>query len=310
MRVFTSLEIQSVLNWESVLDAMRTGHQGARPIGDSYFIGDSEFGLFSRGVILPGVGAGFKTVTMHPKNSDYQPPLPTEHGTFLVLDERTKAFLAMMDGPEITRWKTAADSALAAEKLSKKNSEVLLVLGAGPIASALIEAYLHIRPSIREVKLWNRTRSKLQPFYEKLKQQLNIHVNIVDDLDEAVGLADIISSATSSKTANIKGKLLRPGTHVDVVGGYREDMQEVDVEAFPKTRVFVDDIDNALISGDLSIPIAEGVFSADMIEGDLFDLCQNPNFLRSDEDITIYKNAGGAYLDLIVSQRVLDSLSL
>ena len=86
--------------------------------------------------------------------------------------------------------------------------------------------------------------------------------------------------------------------------------QEVDIEAFPKARVFVDDIDNALISGDLSIPIAEGVFSADMIEGDLFDLCQNPNFLRSDEDITIYKNAGGAYLDLIVSQRVIDSLSL
>lgn len=307
MRVFSASEIHSVLTWESVLNAMKSGHEGARPLGDSYFIGDAEFGLFSRGVILPGVGAGFKTVTMHPKNSEQQPPLPTEHGAFLVVDEKTKAFRAMMDGPEITRWKTAADSALAATKLSREDSQVLLVLGAGPIASALVEAYLHIRPSIREVKLWNRTPSKLGSIYEALKQHTELQVSIVDDLDEAVSQADIITSATSAQTANIKGKLLRPGTHVDVVGGYRDDMQEVDVDAFHNARVFVDDIENALASGDLSKPIAEGVFSAEQIEGDLFDLCQNHNFERSGEDITLYKNAGGAYLDLIVSQRVVDS---
>ena len=91
MRTVSAQQIRATLTWAGVLDALREGHLGARPLGDSYFIGDAAFGLFSRGVILPGRGAGFKLASIHPANGQANPPLPMEQAAFLVLDERTKA---------------------------------------------------------------------------------------------------------------------------------------------------------------------------------------------------------------------------
>jgi ornithine cyclodeaminase len=307
MLFISAEQIRSVLDWGGVLNALDSGHSGSRPQGGSYFIGDAHFGLFSRGVILPGKGAGFKLASIYPVNGVACPPLPTEQAAFLVLDERTKSIVAMLDGPEITRWKTAADSVLAARKLSREDSEVLLVLGAGPVARSLTDAYLHIRPSIREVLLWNRTPSKLEALRAELATK-NIRVSIVDDLDAGVARADIITAATSTSSPNIHGKFIRSGTHVDLVGGYRPDMQEADCDVFRGARIFVDDRENAAHSGDIQIPLQTGAILAEQIEGDLFDLCQLPVFQRSAEDRTVYKNAGGAHLDLIVSQLVVERL--
>ncbi|MEB2543765.1 ornithine cyclodeaminase family protein [Burkholderia cenocepacia] len=307
MQIISAQQIRSVLDWSGVLDALHRGHAGARPVGDSYFIGDSGFGLFSRGVILPGRGAGVKIASIHPANAAAVPPLPSEQAAFLVLDERTKGLVAMLDGPEITRWKTAADSALAARMLSSEHSEVLLVLGAGPVARSLTDAYLHIRPAIREVLLWNRTPSKLEAARAALDAR-NIRARIVEDLDAAVARADIITAATSTSTPVIRGECVRPGTHVDLVGGYRPDMQEADCEVFRGARIFVDDRQNAAQSGDIQISMLAGVIRESDIEGDLFDLCRMPVFERSVGDRTVYKNAGGAHLDLIVSQYVIEQL--
>jgi ornithine cyclodeaminase len=307
MQIISAQQIQSVLDWPGVLDALHRGHSGSRPIAGGYFIGDSSFGLFSRGVILPGKGAGVKIASIHPANGAADPPLPSEQAAFLVMDERTKGLVAMLDGPEITRWKTAADSALAARMLSRENSEVLLVLGAGPIAGALTDAYLHIRPSIREVLLWNRTASRLEGARSALEAR-NIRVHVVDDLDAATARADIIAAATSASTPVIRGECVRPGTHVDLVGGYRSDMQEADCDVFRDARIFVDDRQNAVQSGDIQIPMQAGVIQEGDIEGDLFDLCRMSAFRRSVTDRTVYKNAGGAYLDLIISQYVVEQL--
>lgn len=309
MQTISSQQIRSVLDWGGVLRAMRTGHLGPRPLGDSYFIGDAGFGLFSRGVILPGRGAGFKLASLHPANGHASPPLPTEQAAFVLLDERTKGIAALLDGPEITCWKTAADSALAASMLSREDSEVLLVLGAGPVARALTEAYLHIRPSLREVLLWNRTPARLVPARDALAAR-GIAVHVVDDLDAAVARADIITSATSATVPLIRGGRVRPGTHVDLVGGYRPDMQEADIEVLRGARVFVDDRQSAAQSGDLLVPLQAQVMQAHQIEADLFDLCQRPAaFAPAPGDRTVYKNAGGAHLDLIVCQHVVDQLN-
>lgn len=301
MQILSAESINSLLDWDGVLDALHNAHIGPRPVGDSFFLGDADYGLLSRGVIFPGSGAGLKLASMYPANTSANPPLPVEDAAFLVIDEKTKAIAAILDGPEISRWKTPADSALAAKKLSRDDSRVLLVLGAGPIAKALVDVYLHIRPSIREVLLWNRTSSKLDKTCADLKAR-NINVQVVTDLDAAVKQADIITSATSSSTPLIRGEFVRPGTHVDLIGGYRPDMQEADNDVLAKARIFVDDRSTAACSGDIQIPLLAGVISQEQIEGDLFDLCQNTAFTRSADEITVYKNAGGAHFDLVVSQ--------
>ncbi|BGE66922.1 TPA: ornithine cyclodeaminase [Pseudomonas aeruginosa] len=307
MQVISANEISSVMNWSGVLDSLRQAHLGTRPAGESLFIGDTSYSLFSRGVVLPGLGAGIKVCSIYPANNSATPPLPTEQAVFLVIDENSKSIVAALDGPEITRWKTAADSALAAQKLSREDSSVLLVLGAGPIAQALTDAYLHIRPSIDEVLLWNRTASKLSEAYETLELR-GISVSIVSDLDAAISKADIITSATSSSTPLVRGELVRPGTHVDLVGGFRVDMREADDNVVKEARIFVDDRSTSACSGDIQVPLQNGVITEDQIEGDLFDLCQHTSFSRTASDKTVYKNAGGAHLDLIVSQYVIGRL--
>ena len=308
MQIISAQHIDAVLQWEGVLQALHAGHLGERPSGASYFIGDARFGLFSRGVSMPGKGAGFKLASIYPANRLADPPLPSEQAVFVVLDEYTKAMVGMLDGPAITRWKTAADSALAARALSREDSTVLLVLGGGPVARALTAAYLHIRPSIREVLLWNRSPDKLEASCADLARS-NIRVQVVTDLDAAVARADIITSATSTGNPLIRGALLRPGSHIDLVGGYRPDMQEADEDVLRNARIFVDDRENAIQSGDLQIPLARGVIQPEQIEADLFALCQGYAVRRSPVDRTVYKNAGGAHLDLIVSQYVIERMA-
>jgi len=307
MQFISAQDINATLSWKTAIEALERGHQGARPLGDQYFIGDATFGLFSRGVILPGYGAGIKLASIYPQNVQAQPPLPAEHAAFVVFDQTTKAVTAILDGPAITCFKTAADSALASQYLSRPDSYTLLVIGAGPVARALVQAHLQVRPGISEVLLWNRSAEKLYPLLDSLQQQ-GINASIAPDLATAVSRADIISTATSATSPVIKGRWVKPGTHIDLVGGYRPDMQEADSALLQKARIFVDDRAAALLSGDIAIPLQSGEISEQQIEADLFELCQGSDHQRTDGDITVYKNAGGAHLDLMMSQCVIDLL--
>lgn len=300
MRIHDAETIASLLDWGRVIQALHHAHLGPRPEGESFFIGDSSYGLLSRGVVLPGYGAGLKVCSINPSNSQLQPPLPVEQACFLVVDEQTKAIVALMDGPEITRWKTAGDSALAASFLSRADSRTLLVVGAGPIAQALCEAYMHVRPSIKHVLLWNRTAGKWRVALPAFGG--DVLVEVVTDLPAAIAKADIITCATSASQPVISGALVRPGTHVDLVGGFREDMREADDDLFINARVYVDDFATAQVSGDICGPKKTGALRR--IEGDLYDLCRPQPFSRAAEDITVYKNAGGAHLDLVIAQTV------
>ncbi|MCW1874488.1 hypothetical protein OMR58_08500 [Erwinia sp. INIA-01] len=308
MQFISAKTIHDLLEWEGVINAIHSAHLGARHTGEGFFLGDAAYGLLSRGVILPGRGAGLKIASIYPANAQAKPPRAAEDAAFVVIDEETKAISAVLDGPAITRWKTAADSVAAARILSREDSATLLVLGAGPVATALVDAYLHIRPSIRTVLLWNRTAEKLAATLATLREK-GIEAEIVQDLSAAVGRADIITAATSSASPLILGKDVQPGTHIDLLGGYRPDMQEADGEAVAKARVFVDDRTNAAMSGDLHIPLRLGMITEQHIEADLYEICQNTSFCRQQQDITLYKNAGGAHLDLMVSLLVIDRLN-
>lgn len=258
---------------------------------------------------MPCRGAGLKLASICPVNAKSSPQRPVEDAAFIVIDEQTKAINAILDGPAITKWKTAGDSVTAAKILSREESKVLLVLGSGPVATALVEAYLYIRPNISRILLWNRTPDKLQSTFSSLRAR-ELNVEIVSELNEAVSKADIITSATSSSTPLILGRYVKPGAHVDLLGGYRPDMQEADSDVMSRARIFVDDRTNALLSGDIQIPLNQHVISADKIESDLYELCQAAAFTRYVHDITVYKNAGSAHIDLAVSLMALSRLGL
>ena len=104
----------------------------------------------------------------------------------------------------------------------------------------------------------------------------------------------------------IEGAWLRPGAHLDLVGGFTPEMREADDEAVRRARVYADSRHGAARCGDILGPIAAGALGGGEIIGDLYDLCQGrAEGRRSAEDITLYKNAGGGHLDLYSVQHLL-----
>ncbi len=174
---------------------------------------------------VPGGYAGVKVVNVVPGNSERN--LPAISAQYLLSDARTGEMLALIDGGELTARRTAAASALAASYLARSDARHLLVLGTGRLAPNLIAAHMAVR-SIDEVTIWGRSREKTEEVVRSLADQFPVKLKSATSLKEALGEADIVSAATLSSEPLIKGALLKPGTHVDLVGAFKPSMRESD----------------------------------------------------------------------------------
>jgi ornithine cyclodeaminase len=181
----------------------------------------------------------------------------------------------------------------------------LLVVGSGAIASRVPLAYLEIRPGIERVIIWNRTHWRAEALAGELQSRLAVRVEAADDLQNAAGEADIIVCATMSIKPVLMGDWVRPGTHVDLIGAYRTDMREADDRLMARGRLFVDMRESTIGEiGELMIPMASGVISEKDVLGDFYDLASEnarPG-RRDDDEITLFKNGGGAHLDLMTAK--------
>ncbi len=251
-----------------------------------------------------GEVAGVKIVTVAPGNGSKG--LPSIQGSYLLMDVDTGAMIAMMDAPALTARRTAAASALASRFLSRENSETLLMIGTGTLSSKLIEAHASVRP-IKTVYIWGRDKSKAQAICQKVSH-LNLDCQAVDSIEAYIAKADIVSCATLSKEPLVFGKHLVAGQHLDMVGSYRPDMREMDDDCLTKARLFVDNFEGALReTGDMAIPLQQGVISKSQIEADLFSLCkQEFSMTRSNDEITVFKSVGHALEDLTAAKLVAD----
>jgi ornithine cyclodeaminase/alanine dehydrogenase-like protein (mu-crystallin family) len=217
--------------------------------------------------------------------------------TYLLIDGATGAHLALIDGNEITARRTAAASALAADSLARADATSLLIVGAGHIAAMMADAYAAIRP-IRAVRIWNHTPARAETLAARLRAAGHA-ATAVGDLAAAVGVSDIVTAATLSTTPLIRGAWLRPGTHLDLIGGFRPDTREADDEAVRRSRVFIDTEAAMSEAGDLTQPIAGGVLAASAIAGSLASLCADRAAgRRTDQEITLFKSVGSALEDL------------
>lgn len=303
MRVFSKADIDRILDWESLVAAMREGHRAGRPqIGD-HLMREGADSLLVRMAWMGGA-LGLKAVTIFPGNVQATPPVPSIQGQFLLFDGARGHVEAVMDGVALTAWKTAADSALGCDLLARRDARTLLMVGAGTQARSLVRAHLSVRPGIERIVLWNRTPAGAERLAAELGDT-GREVMVAGDLAAAVGAADIVSTATMAVAPILEGARLKPGTHVDLVGAFRPDMREADDETLRRSRVFVDARETTLHEiGEILIPLRAGVIAEQDIQGDLFDLVPGRAGRTSDGDITVFKNGGGAHLDLITARLV------
>jgi ornithine cyclodeaminase len=252
-----------------------------------------------------GAYLGIKLVTVFPGNADRG--LPAVSAGYLLMDGQTGAVLAMIDGEELTARRTAATSALAARFLARDDARTLTVLGTGRIARELARCHVATRPALERVLVWGRRPSRAAAVAAELAQD-GIPAEPAAALDAAVAAGDIVSSATLAVEHLIRGAWVRPGTHVDLVGGYTPAMREADDALIAKARVFADTCDGALNeAGDLVQPIAHGVLDRASVV-DLQGLCRREHAGRRDgREITVFKSVGAALEDLAAAILVYES---
>ena len=309
MRLIDAGSLESALDFPTLInrldDAFRQGatvpvrHHHGVPVP-----GGSDGMLLLMPAWRVGDRIGIKIVTVFPDNA--QRALPSVLGSYLLLDANTGQPQALLDGRSLTLRRTAAVSALAARYLARDDAATLLMVGTGALAPYLVRAHAAVRP-LQRVLVWGRDRAKAALLCGQLAD-LGVPVDVAEDLAQAVPQADIVSCATLSRQPLVQGQWLRPGAHVDLVGGFTPQMREADDTAISRAVVYVDTRDGALKeAGDLTQPIAAGILTPEAVRGDLADLARGRVGGRTEaRAITLFKSVGTALSDLAAAELAAD----
>jgi ornithine cyclodeaminase len=308
MLTISAGEVDRALTFPGLVETLRTAfREGAvQPVRHHHTI-ERPTGAATTLLLMPawtdfhtsgaaGGNIGVKIVTVSPDNNAIQKPAVM--GLYLLLDGVTGEPQALIDGQRLTQWRTACASALAASYLAREGASKLLVVGAGALSPFLAKAHSAVRP-IRETRIWNRTPANAEKVAAGLRAE-GFPAEAAGDLDAALGAADVVSSATISTEPLIKGALLKPGAHVDLVGGFTPLMRESDDDTIRRARVYVDTRAGATKeAGDIVQPLASGVLLKDAIVADLHELARGEKKGRETADeITLFKSVGAALEDL------------
>jgi ornithine cyclodeaminase len=295
-------EAEAHLDWLALCDAIEAGHRLPKAeIGDTFLYRGQDT-LLSRAAWIDGLGQLVKTATIFPGNAAQGKP--AVNGSAAVYSDLDGTLAAIVDFHLLTKWKTAGDSLCAARILARPDSETILIVGGGTVARSLRQAYAAAFSGAR-FQIWNRSplsAARMAADFPDTEQ--------VRDLEAAVRGADIVTCATMTTEPVIAGDWLRPGCHLDLIGAYRPDMREADDRALQRARVFVDSRDTTLGHiGELKIPLAAGAITVGDVVADYYDLGLGSFARGSAEEITLFKNGGGAHLDLMVARYILDSVA-
>ena len=308
MKIIDSEQVADALPYDALIDVLDEAFK-AGAINPDRTHHEIEVPGATRGTLLlmpcwrSGKNIGVKIATVFPGNA--KKGLPAVHASYFLMDAETGEPLAVMDGTELTRRRTAAASALGSRYLSREDSKTMLMVGTGALAPHLVTAHAAARP-IERVLIWGRREEAGNELAEVLSP-LSLETSVITNLQAAVRAADIISCATLAEDPLIKGAWLQKGQHLDLVGAFKADMREADAVAVSRAEVYVDTYNGAMSeAGDILIAIQEGAIQQSDIVGDLAELVQGTCQGRtSSEAITLFKSVGTGLEDLAAAVLVM-----
>jgi ornithine cyclodeaminase len=205
----------------------------------------------------------------------------------------------------LTALKTGAASAVATDFLAREDSQVLAIIGTGVQAKHQLTGIQAVRV-LREVRLFDKDIGKADVFakmVEKMKYK-DLRVMVTETVAECVNGADILVTATTSSSPVLSARDIGEGTHINAVGSFTPDMQELDSETVLRAdKIVTDQLDQTwAVAGDLLVPFKEGLISESAVYGELGDIVAGIMAGReSDKEITLYESVGFAALDLAVA---------
>jgi ornithine cyclodeaminase/alanine dehydrogenase-like protein (mu-crystallin family) len=304
MQVLDHEQVRARLPMRAAIDALETAIAAGRiaRTPPRQHLHDAEQELLLMPSFLDG-GATVKLVGIDPANPARG--LPRIQGVVVVFDGPGLTPSAVLDAAAVTAIRTAAVSGLATRYLARPDSERLVLFGAGPQAHAHLEAMVAVAP-VRHVRVVSRTPAPAAALVERARAAFGLDAEVAGP--EAVTDADLVCACTTSSTPVFDGARLPRGVHVNAVGSYRPDLQELDVTTVRSCRVVVEDRGAALReSGDLAHAVASG-WDPGSIAADLPELVRDRVVVRSaGDDRTLFDSVGLAYEDLIVAEAVVQA---
>ena len=309
MRFFSAAEIDGLLNFPALVDALAEAFRGdiVTPVRHHHEIERPDAAATL--LLMPAWTApeaspaflGTKVVTVFPGNAAVS--LPSVMGSCLLMDGATGAPLAAFDGARLTLWRTAAASALASRMLERPDTKRMLMVGAGALSTFLVRAHRSVR-HFEDIAIWARRPEAAAEIVEELARD-GIEARVADNLEAEARQADLISCATLSREPLIQGRWLKRTAHLDLVGAFNLSMREADDEALQRAHVFVD-TQAALHEGcDVAVAIKAGAYKAEQISGTLAGLCRGEYDAAAErDDVTLFKSVGTALEDLAAAMLV------
>ena len=297
------LDMKEVM--ESVEKAFRLQAEGKAVMPPKLYLDLPQFqGDFRAMPAYIDGSAGIKWVCVYPNNRAQN--LRSVVATIIYSDPQTGYPLAIMDGTYITSMRTGAAGGIAVKYLAKKDSSVIGIIGAGVQARAQLLAIKEVLPEIKEVKVFSLPKDTGVSYAEEMKAKLDLNVRPVETIEEALE-ADIVVTTTPARKPIIKKQHIKPGTHINAIGADARGKQEMEGEILKKAKIVVDDLEQASHSGEINVPLSEGVIKIEDIYGTLGEVVANLKKGReSDEEITIFDSTGLAIQDIICAKIVYE----
>ncbi|HEX4970024.1 MAG TPA: ornithine cyclodeaminase family protein [Steroidobacteraceae bacterium] len=243
---------------------------------------------------------GIKIATVFPDNAAQG--VPSVNAQYMLISAKTGQFLASLDGRALTLLRTAAVSALAANLLAPPEPETLLLVGTGALIPYLASGHAAVR-RYTSIIVWGRDRTRAAATVAELARD-GLPAEVAEDLEAAVSSAGVISCATMSEEPLVRGRWLKPNTHLDLVGGYRPTMREADDDCMRDAFVVTDTLTALEECGDLRIPIESGVLDASAVVP--LDRLMRDGALQHPAERTVFKSVGVALADLAAAQWIVE----
>jgi ornithine cyclodeaminase len=264
--------------------------------------------LFMPAYLQESDGLGVKIVSVFPRNLDMG--LPTIHALVVVVDAETGCPAAVMDGTYLTALRTGAASGAATDLLARTDARRAAVFGAGAQGRTQLEAVCQVR-DIEKVWVYDINREAAEQYAEEMRERggrIPDDIAVASSPTEAVREADVICTATTSTTPVFADADLKAGVHINAIGAFTPEMQEVPEDTIKRARLVVDSREACWAeAGDLIIPRHKGLISESDVYAELGEIAAGTKRGReSNKEITFFKSVGNAVQDVSVARKVLE----
>ena len=313
--LLTEKEIEPLLSMPEVMDAVESAFKekglGFVQMPPKIYLSYTKYNGDLRAMpsYLERLGvSAVKVVNAHPDNQA-KFGLPTVMATIILIDPRNGAPLAIMDGTRITAMRTGAAGGLAAKYLARQNSKVVGLVGAGTQSRTQLEALLAIYKKLDLVKVWSRTKESREKFASEMKAAYEGLTDIasVERTEDAVRGVDILVTTTPSRAPIVMDKWVTKGTHVTCIGADAPGKEELDPDILKRSKIVVDDWEQASHSGEINVPLAQGKITRGNVWGDICEIAAGQKLGRTSEgEVTVFTSTGLAVQDAVTAKLAYD----